>query len=111
MPGLRSEGGRNEEGAASKILYSRARQCHYFVKSIVEFIMMWTNRTDVETSTVIDRGVLLAQSNGEAVAWSYLARHGISESSIVRILSPRRRPPVTALLDTQPAGATARAPA
>lgn len=58
--------------------------------------MMWTNRTDLETSAIIDRGVLLAQSNGQAVAWSFLAQHGISESSISRLLSPRRRPPVTA---------------
>ncbi len=60
--------------------------------------MVWTNRTDVETSAIIDKGVLLAQSNGQAVAWSFLAQHGISESSIARLLSSRRRPPVTAAL-------------
>ena len=58
--------------------------------------MMWTNRTDLETSAIIDKGVLLAQTNGLAVAWSFLAQHGISESSIARLMSPRRRPPVTA---------------
>lgn len=57
--------------------------------------MMWTNRTDLKTSAMIDKGVLLAQSEGQAVAWSFLAQHGISESSIARLLSPRRRPPVT----------------
>ena len=63
--------------------------------------MMWTNRTDLETSAIIDKGVLLAQTNGQAVAWTFLAQHGISESSIARLLSPRRRPPVTAVAAVQ----------
>ncbi len=57
--------------------------------------MLWTNRTDIGTSAVIDRAVLLAQSHGVEHASAFLARHGVAPTAITRILSSRRRPLVT----------------
>ena len=61
--------------------------------------MLWTHRTDTTTSAIIDAGARIAESNGLAIAWAFLARHGISESSIARILSNRRRRPLLTVAD------------
>ena len=67
--------------------------------------MLWTHRTDTTTSAIVDTGARIAESNGLAVAWAFLARHGISESSIARILSNRqRRPLLTLMNDGAPLG-------
>ena len=50
-----------------------------------------TARTDTVTSSVIDTAVKLAKAEGHVFAWVYLARFGISESSIARILQGRHR--------------------
>ena len=50
-----------------------------------------TARTDTATSTVIDTAIKLARDEGHVFAWVYLARFGISESSIARILQGRHR--------------------
>ena len=76
-------------------------RCDYVVCIILSDLptMLWTHRTDTTTSSIIDTGARIAESNGLAFAWAYLAGHGISESSIARILSNRRRRPLLTLMD------------
>ena len=53
--------------------------------------MTWTSRKDGVTSAVIDRAVEILTADGEYFAASYLQHHGMSLSSIVRIMGGRRR--------------------
>lgn len=53
--------------------------------------MAWTNRSDHVTAAMIDRALEMATNDGTSFGWAYLARHGISESSIMRILGQHRR--------------------
>ncbi|MEJ7804694.1 MAG: hypothetical protein WKG03_02070 [Telluria sp.] len=53
--------------------------------------MPWIKRQDSATSAVIDRAVQVLATDGEYFAAAYLAHHGMSPSSIVRIISGRHR--------------------
>lgn len=54
--------------------------------------MFPTDRTDEFTAAIVDTGVRISETAGTLFGWAYLARHGIPEAAIVRILSQRRRP-------------------
>ena len=78
-----------------KGLYKFVPRCNYINPIAKGLYMKWTHRTDTATSQIIDIAVRMADTDGAVFAWAFLAQHNISDSSIARILSVRRRPVVS----------------